>query len=169
MTPDFSKYTYFELLDALNSIDREKHPERVKEINEELINIVEKMENVGFRLPFHGIPAVEFIKEELPKGLWHKIKSVFNFSDKPLKVYGNIDASISEGESGRYNLTSVAAYMIEDKGFLNLVLRGQFYDNSREVHEEARIKINASNIARLKEMLTLAEADIKAKNLTSGR
>ena len=166
MTPDYSKYTYFELLDTLNSIDREEHPERVKEINEELINIVEKMENVGFRLPFQGIPSAEFIKEEPPKGLWHKIKSVFTFSDKPLKAYGNIDASISEGESGRYNLTSVAAYMIEEKGFLYLVLRGQFYDNNYELHEEARIKINASNVTRLKDILTLAEADIKTKNLT---
>jgi len=59
--------------------------------------------------------------------------------------------------------------MIEEKGFLNLVLRGQFYSNGREDHEEARIKINASNITRLKELLILVEADIKAKNLTGGR
>ena len=169
MKPDFSKYTYFELIDALNNIDGEEYPERVKEINEELSNIVEKMKNVGFRLPFHGIPSAGFLRDKPKRGLWHKLKSVFSSSDKPVKFYGNVDAGISEGEKGSYYLTSVAAYMIEEKGFLNLVLRGQYYNNSGEVHEEARIKINASNITRLKELLMVAEADIKERNLTSGR
>lgn len=169
MKPDYTKYTYLELLDALNCIDRKLYPERVKDINDELVNIVEKMKNVGFRFPFHGIPSQGFLDGgERPKNLWQKIKSIFNFSDKPIKVYGNIDASISEGANGSFSLTSVAAYMIEDKGFLSLILRGEFHHNDRETHEVARIKIDASNITRLKKLLEIAEADIQSCNLTTG-
>lgn len=163
MNPDFSKYTYFELLDALRSIDSEKYPEKVKEINDELVNVVEKMKEVGFRFPFYGIPSEGFLGGgEHRKSFWNKLKSALGFStDNPIKNYGNIDASISGADHGSYNFTSVAAYMVEDKGNLSLVLRGQFYNTSSEAHEVARIKIDGSNISRLKDLLEVVQTDIE--------
>jgi len=165
MKPDYSKYTYFELLDSLESIDREAFPERIEEINNELINVVEKMKALGFRLPFFGIPSDGFLKDEKqPTNLWDKLKSAFSSSDKPIKIYGNFDASISGDDRGNYYLTAVAAYMIEEKGSLNLVLRGQYEDSENEFEEVSRIKLNASNITRLRHLLEVAEEDIKLKN-----
>lgn len=174
MKPDYSKYTYFELLDALKNIDSEKHPQRAEQIRSglkiELVNLNEKINELGLRFPSLGIPSDDFIKEERPKTFWGKLKTAFSFSDKPIKIYGDIEASISENASGKYHLTTVAAYLTEEDGVLNLVLRGEQYGGiDPDNLNVSRIKICASNIGRLKELIMQVEADIQIQDLTSGR
>ncbi len=174
MEPDYSKYTYFELLDVLENVDSEKYPERVdrlrKELKVELVNINESIQKLGLRMPLIGIPSDDFLKEEeQPKTFLQKLTSVFDDSEKPVKTYGNIDASISGKEAGKYHYEGVSAYMVEEDGALNLVLRGEYFHVISDTLEVARIKVNASNISRLMCLLEKSEADIKSKNLTSGR
>jgi hypothetical protein len=163
MIPDFSKYTYFELLDSLKSIDRVAYPERVELIEKEL-------ELVRHKFPFLGIPTEGFLLDENPKSFWEKIKDAFS-GDKPVKVYGNIDAYVSEDPTGKFHASSVAAYLVEDYGNLNLVLRGSYQDSVYVDggSGEVRLKINASSMKRLKEVIEQVESDINKKDLTSGR
>ena len=172
MNPDYSKYTYFELLDSLKNIDSDKHPERAErirsELKHELVNINKEFKALGLRFPSLGIPSDDFlIEEEQPKTLWERMKNAFSFADKPIKVYGDIDASISENSNGKYHLTTVAAYLTEEEGMLNLVLRGEQYGGiDPDALNVARIKICASNIGRLKELIEQVEADIRSRDLT---
>ncbi len=163
MTPDFSKYTYFELLDSLENVDRLSYPERAEVIEKEL-------ERISHRLPFLGIPTDDFQVDEKPKSFWAKIKDMFS-GDKPVKIYGNIDAYVTEGPTGNFHASSVAAYLVEDYGKLNLVFRGSYQDSTNVDRGggEVRLKINASSLERLKAIIEQVESDINRKDLTSGR
>ena len=161
MSPDFTKYTYFELLDALESIDRIAYPDRVKLIEQEL-------ELIRYKFPFLGIPTDGFRVNDETESIWKKMKEAL-CEDKPLKIYGNIEAEVSENNAGKFHTSSVSAYMVEEYGSLNLVLRGQYQDtlNVDSGGGVARLKINASNLNRLKDLLEEVESDLIRKDLTS--
>ncbi len=154
------------VLDCLNTIDRESYPERVEDIKKELENIVEKMDQLGLIFPFYGIPSDGFLEQKKgPKSLWEKVKSAFSCTDKPIKIYGNVDASISGGVMSNYSFSSVSAYLIEEGGMLKFVLRGESSDRNNDYIDVARIKVDASNVGRLRDLLERVEADIKSNNL----
>jgi len=158
MKPDFTKYTYFELIDALKNIDRNLYPESVEIIEKEI-------DMLRHRFPFLGTPGNEFKKDVKTKSLWDKFLTAFA-EDDPVKEYGGIDAYVSAYPSGKLHASSVSAYMIEENGLLYLVLRG--YYGEGESHEAVRLKVNATGLKRLKEVIEQAEFDIRRKDLTSG-
>ena len=157
MKPDFTQYTYFELLDALKNIDRETYPDRVDVIRKEL-------DSIKNRFPFLGAPSDGFHKEDDSKSFLDKVFSVFS-KDKPIKHYGGVDAYVSDFPAGKLHASSVSAYMIEDDEMLHFILRGYYQDGDGS--SEVRLKLNAAGLKRLKEVVEQAELDIRKSSLSN--
>ncbi|MCJ8270744.1 MAG: hypothetical protein MJK04_15240 [Psychrosphaera sp.] len=149
MKPDFSQYTYFELMEALESVDRDAYPERVTEIRNEL-------EHVAARFPYVKVPSDSIEKMGDHHGIWHKLTH-FVTGEQTIKEYGNIEAYISRSGEISFSSHATTAALVDDRGHVKFVLHG--HHNDQEIGMQ--IKMGPAGVKKLRDVLTHVIEDME--------
>jgi hypothetical protein len=154
--PDYKKYTYFELMDALDHIDIDLFPDRVKAIKEEIYYLQSRFPPSATQM------SLLEEKSKAKEGFFEKLFiNWFSNGYRLVECFGSVQAEISSTSSDAYQEQCVSASMVEKDQQYKLKISGS--DSWSDSNQEVSVLLGPNGVSRLRLVLDKFENAIEKK------
>lgn len=147
--PDYKKYTYFQLLDCLEQVDRELYPDRFQEILTEI-------QYIQSRFPSVKYPKL-YSEEDKENPISSFFKKLLGVDNKKIKTYGSIEAALCSSICSNHQ-NSIAVDLLLENHEAKLKIYG-IYDGV-ETQSEIGIIFSRDGVSRLLDMANKFQKDM---------